>query len=193
MRQLVYYIGQSIDGFIAGPNDEVDFYPVPEEYSTWMFTEFGDALPTHARKLARVDDVPNSRFDTIVMGRRTYQPALDVGITSPYAHLRQYVVSSTLTDVHDPAVEVVDGDPLELVRRLKAEDSPLDVYLAGGAALAGAVLPEIDRLVVKQYPVVAGAGVPLFTTGFAPTAFELTDVQSFGSGHVVLDYRRASA
>ena len=55
MRQLVYYIGQSIDGFIAGPGDEVDFFPVPDEYATWMFTQFGDALPTHARKLGRVD------------------------------------------------------------------------------------------------------------------------------------------
>ncbi|WP_053205277.1 dihydrofolate reductase family protein [Jiangella muralis] len=191
MRQLVYYIGQTIDGFIAGPNDEIDFFPVPDEYSTWMFTQFGDALPSHARQLGRIDDVPNSRFDTIVMGRRTYQPALDVGITSPYAHLRQYVVSTTLGESPDPAVTIVDGDPVAAVRALKAEDSELDVYLAGGAALAGALLPEIDRMVVKQYPVVAGAGVPLFSTGFAPAAFELTDVQTFGSGHVVLDYRRA--
>lgn len=191
MRQLVYYIGQTIDGFIAGPDDEVDFFPVPDEYSTWMFSQFGDALPSHARKFGRIDDVPLSRFDTIVMGRRTYQPALDVGVTSPYAHLRQYVVSSTMTESPDPAVTIIGGDPVTAVQALKAEDSPLDVYLAGGAALAGALLPEIDRMVVKQYPVVAGAGVPLFSAEFAPTAFELTDVQTFGSGHVVLDYKRA--
>ncbi|SEE34098.1 dihydrofolate reductase family protein [Jiangella alba] len=191
MRQLVYYIGQTIDGFIAGPDDEIDFFPVPDEYSTWMFSQFGDALPSHARQFGRIDDVPLSRFDTIVMGRRTYQPALDVGVTSPYAHLRQYVVSSTMTESPDPAVTIIGGDPVAAVQALKAEDSALDVYLAGGAALAGALLPEIDRMVVKQYPVVAGAGVPLFSTGFAPTAFELTDVQTFGSGHVVLDYRRA--
>lgn len=191
MRQLVYYIGQTIDGFIAGPGDEIDFFPMPDEYTAWMFAEYGDALPSHARQLGRIDDVPNTRFDTVVMGRRTYQPALDVGITSPYAHLRQYVVSRTLTDLQDPAVTVVDGDPVAAVRALKAEDSPLDVYLAGGAGLAGLLLPEIDRMVVKQYPIVAGSGVPLFTTGFAPVAFELAEARTFGSGHVVLDYRRA--
>jgi dihydrofolate reductase len=189
MRQLVYYIGQSIDGFIAGPGDEVDFFPMSDEYTTWMFSQYGDALPSHARQLGRIADVPNSRFDTIVMGRRTYQPALDVGITSPYAHLRQYVVSRSI-ESPDPAVTIVDGDPVEFVRGLKAEDSELDIYLAGGAGLAGALLPEIDRMVVKQYPMVIGSGVPLFTTAFAPVAFELTDVQTFGSGHVVLDYRR---
>ncbi|PZF81729.1 dihydrofolate reductase family protein [Jiangella anatolica] len=190
MRELVYYIAQSIDGFIAGPHDEIDFFPMPDEYTAWMLAEYGDALPSHARQLGRVDDVPNSRFDTVVMGRRTYQPALDVGITSPYAHLRQYVVSSTLPESPDPAVTIVGGDPVAAVRALKAEDSPLDVYFAGGAALAGALLPEIDRMVVKKYPVVAGAGVPMFTTQFEPAAFELTDVRTFGSGHVVLDYRR---
>jgi dihydrofolate reductase len=190
MRQLVYYIGQSIDGFIAGPGDEVDFFPTPEEYMTWMFAEYGDGLPSHVRQLGRIGDAPNTRFDTIVMGRRTYQPALDVGITSPYAHLRQYVVSRSMQSP-DPAVTIVDGDPLEFVRGLKAEDAELDIYLAGGAELAGALLSEIDRMVVKQYPMVIGSGVPLFTTGFAPVAFELADVQTFGSGHVVLDYRRA--
>lgn len=55
------------------------------------------------------------------------------------------------------------------MRRLQAEDSPLDIYLAGGARLAGAVLPEIDRFVVKLYPVVAGDGHPMLAGGsFAP-------------------------
>lgn len=191
MRDLVYYIAVSIDGYIAGPQDEVDFYPSSDEYAAWMTGEYGDTLPTHVRRQAGIDDVPNRSFDTIVMGRRTYDPALEVGITSPYAHLRQYVVTASLAESPDPAVTVVATDPLELVRTLKAEDSPLDVYLAGGAQLAGQLLPEIDRLIVKQYPVVAGAGLPMFATGFSPTAFDLTDVRTFEGGNAVLYYRRS--
>ena len=50
MRELVYYIGVSLDGFIAGPDDQVDFYPISDEYSRWMTAEYADALPTHVRQ-----------------------------------------------------------------------------------------------------------------------------------------------
>ncbi|WP_324652504.1 dihydrofolate reductase family protein [Georgenia sp. H159] len=190
MRRLTYYIAVSVDGRIAGPADEVEFYPQPEEYTAWMMEEYPDTLPTHVRKHLGLEGRPNRHFDTVVMGRRTYEPALAVGVTSPYAHLRQYVVS-TSQDELDPAVTVVREDPLALVRRLKAEEGPLDIYLAGGAALAGAVLAEIDRFVVKLYPVVAGAGHPMFTAaGFAPAELELADLRTFASGNVVLTYDR---
>jgi dihydrofolate reductase len=53
-------------------------------------------------------------------------------------------------------------------RHLRA-GAGLDIYLAGGATLAGALVDEIDELVIKLYPVVAGSGVPLLSdAGFAP-------------------------
>ncbi len=189
MRKLVYYIALSIDGFIAGPNDEVDFYPASDEYMRWMTTEYPDALPTHARRHLGIGDAPNRRFDTIVMGRRTYDPALKLGITSPYAHLRQYVFSRTL-EPRDPAVTIVKGDVVETVRALKREESALDIYLAGGGELAGQLLEEIDRLVVKLYPVVAGAGRTAFGSRFSPTNFNLDEVKTFSGGNAVLYYSR---
>ena len=50
MRKLIYYISLSIDGFIAGPDDEVDFYPGSDEYLAWMVDDYGDALPGHIRQ-----------------------------------------------------------------------------------------------------------------------------------------------
>lgn len=189
MRSLVYYISLTIDGYIAGPNDEVEFFPGSDDYMAWMTSDFGDALPTHGRQQLGIDEVPNKNFDTIVMGRRTYDPALNAGITSPYAHLRQYVVSGSVEST-DPAVEVVGSDPLTLVRDLKAEDSPLDIYLAGGGRLAGQVLQEIDRMIVKRYPVVAGDGLRAFDTSFTPTRFDLTDELRFDGGNTVSFYTR---
>src|SRR3712207_8366055 len=104
------------------------------------------------------------------MGRRTYDPALRLGITSPYAHLRQVVVSRTL-ESPDPDVTVVRDDPVGAVRALKQEDTGLDVYLAGGGQLAGELLPEIDRLVAKVYPVVAGAGPEGLRMAVSPPPF----------------------
>ncbi len=189
MRDLVYYVGVSIDGFIAGPDDQVDFYPMSDEYMAWMNAEFPDALPTHIRRQLGIDASPNRHFDTVVMGRRTYDPALAEGITSPYTHLRQVVVSRTLQST-DPRVTVVPDDPVAAVRALKREESGLAIYLAGGGQLAGQLVDEIDRLVVKLYPVVAGGGRSAFGVHFAPTPFTLDDVRTFPGGNAVLRYSR---
>jgi dihydrofolate reductase len=185
-RELVYYIGVSIDGRIAGPGGEYDFFPMGDgeaaaAYSRWTTAEWPETVPTAYRDAAGVTGTPNRHFDTVVMGLGTYRPALDEGITSPYAHLRQYVVSSTTDPATDPAVTVVPGDPLGLVRRLKAEDG-LDIWLCGGGKLAGTLFPEVDRLVVKRYPVVVGAGIPVFDRGFDPAPFRVTDRRAFDNG-----------
>ncbi|GAA3697958.1 dihydrofolate reductase family protein [Microlunatus aurantiacus] len=189
MRRLTYLIGVTVDGFIAGPGDQIDFFPTPAPYLEHLATEYPETMPTHVRGALGIADAPNRRWDTVIMGRGTYEPALALGITSPYAHLRQLVVSTTLgTD--DPAVEVVAADPVARVRELKAEPG-LDLYLAGGAALAGALVDEIDELVIKLYPVLAGSGVHVVAgAGFAPRALERVAARSFDSGHMITEYRR---
>jgi dihydrofolate reductase len=189
MRTLTYYISLSIDGFIAGPDDEVDFFPGSDDYMAWMAGDYGDALPSFGREQLGIADAPLTRFDTIVMGRRTYDPALELGITSPYSHLRQYVVSRSLEQL-DPAVTMVTDAPLDTVRALKAKDSPLGIYLAGGGRLAGQLIDEIDELVIKRYPVVAGAGLPAFGPEFSPRRFALDAVRTFDGGNVVEWYSR---
>jgi dihydrofolate reductase len=186
VRTLVYVVGASVDGFIAGPRGEVDFYPVTDDVVALLAGELADTLPAHARAQLGVTGPPQ-RFDTVVMGRATYEPALAVGITSPYAPLRQLVVSRTLDDAPDPEVEIVRDDPVAAVRALKAAPGR-DVLLVGGGHLAGALLDEVDELVVKLYPVVAGSGVPLFAAPFTPTALTLTATRVLERGTVVLTY-----
>ncbi|MFJ4775060.1 dihydrofolate reductase family protein [Streptomyces sp. NPDC088762] len=194
MRKLTYFIGTSIDGFIAAPDGDFEFLMahLTEDYLPHLTGEYPETIPTPARAAFGIADAPNSRFDTVLMGRTTYAAGLPAGITSPYAHLRQIVLSRSLATSPDPAVEVTDEDPVALVRKLKQEDG-LGIWLCGGSDLAGQLLPEIDELIVKQYPVVAGTGIPLFRTGFSPCTFRLTDSRVFDGGNVVLTYARASA
>jgi dihydrofolate reductase len=190
MRKLVYYVGVSIDGYIAGPGNEIEFYPLGDDMLAWMMADYPEVLPTPGRSQLNIADAPNRHFDTLVMGRGTYQPGLDAGLTHPYAHIRTYVVSTTLAPIAEDGIEVYDGDPVALVRKLKAEDG-LDIYLAGGGKLAGTVLDEIDALIVKSYPIVAGDGIPAFTGNFRPTAFTPTDRKTFDNGAYVTWYDRA--
>ena len=118
MRKLTYYLGSSLDGFIAAPDGSIDAFPVTQDVIEFMAADYPETLPTHLREQLGVT-APGRRFDTVVMGRNTYAPALEAGIVSPFAHLDQYVVSTTLPASPDPRVQVVAGDPVELVGRLK--------------------------------------------------------------------------
>ena len=145
--------------------------------------EYPETMPTQARGPLGLGEVPNKQFDTVLMGRRTYEPALALGVTSPYAHLRQYVFSRSLTST-DPDVEMVAGDPAGLVRDLKGQDGA-GIWLCGGGQLASQLLHEIDELVIKRNPIVLGSGVPLFDGPFEPVSS-----RRFDTGVVMATYRK---
>ncbi|MEV5757369.1 dihydrofolate reductase family protein [Streptomyces tendae] len=192
MRKLTYFVACSIDGFIGGPDGDATFMVpfVDEEFFEFLKSEYPETLPTHGRRPLGIDDLPNKRFDTIVQGRASYDLALKEGVTSPYAHLREYVASRTLTESPDPNVEIISTDLVGRVRELKAEDSAFDIYLCGGAAVAGELADEVDELVIKSYPVVLGTGMPMFASGFAVSEFVTDSVRTFGNGVVVRTYHR---
>ncbi|MEV0715522.1 dihydrofolate reductase family protein [Asanoa sp. NPDC050611] len=187
MRKLTYYVATSIDGFIADPAGRFDFFPIEPDVSAAMQAERPETVPTQFRAAAGIADAPNRCYDTVLMGRHSYTPALDAGITSPYAHLRQVVFSTTLTSTD---VEIVKADPLGAVRGLKQEPG-LGIWLCGGGTLASRLLPEIDELVIKQYPLVLGAGIPLFKDAVPAERFTLDGARTFGSGAVVTTYTRS--
>lgn len=195
VRKLVYYIAVTLDGFIAGP-DGADpsgpdgFWPIPADYVRHLAEEYPETLPAPARQALGVT-AEGTHFDTVLEGRRTYEVGLRAGITDAYPHLRHLVFSTTLTESPDPAVELVASDPVARVRELKQEEGK-DLWLIGGGELAGALYPEIDRLIVKLGPLTIGSGIPLFgrTAAFDPRVWRLTDHTVMESGAAFLTYAR---
>ncbi|MFE9958566.1 dihydrofolate reductase family protein [Micromonospora sp. NPDC005299] len=187
MRKLVYYVASTLDGFIAAPDGSYDFFPLEPDVAAHLTAEWPQTFPTFAHAQLGIASPPAGRFDAVLMGRATYDPALKLGVASPYAHLKQYVFSRSLPPSDDPQVEIVAGDPVAFVRELK-EQPGSDIWLCGGGQLAGQLLDEVDELVVKLNPVVAGSGIPLADRGFTPTRFTLAGARSFDTGVVVLRY-----
>lgn len=182
MRELVYYVAVSIDGYIAAPDGDPSAFPVEGDHTEILNSEFADALPAHVRRAIGLD-APLTRFDTVVMGWNSYTPALDVGIDSPYAHLRQVVASRQQRTVPDEIT--LTADPVATVRELKAEDG-LGIYLCGGGQLAGELIGEIDRLILKRYSIALGDGIPLFGgVNSSPRGFDLVAERPLGTvGHI---------
>lgn len=192
MRKLTYFIACSIDGFIGDESGDAMFMMpfVDEEFLAFLAAEHPETLATAGRRALGLDGLANKRWDTVIQGRGSYDLALKEGITSPYAHLREYVASRTLTESPDPHVEIIGDDLVGKVRELKSEEGELGIYLCGGSQIAGELFDLIDELVIKTYPVTIGSGMPMFGSGFSITEFGLDDVRTFKNGVFVRTYSR---
>ncbi|MEU5657857.1 dihydrofolate reductase family protein [Streptomyces sp. NPDC047737] len=192
MRKLTYFVACSIDGFIGDPAGDASSMMsyVTEEFLEFLKSEYPETIAVQGREILGVGDARNQRFDTVVQGRASYQLALDAGITSPYGQMRELVASRSLGESPDPNVEIISEDLVGRIRKLKAEESGQDIWLCGGSRLAGELIDEVDELVVKTYPQVYGAGMPMFGTEFAAIDFTLESVRTFDNGVLVRTYSR---
>lgn len=183
-RDLVYYVATSLDGFIA--DDDGDFSAFPQDPATLaaVFERYPETCPTQARVALGVNAAAR-RFDTVLMGYRTFKPALDAGLTDgAYPHLRQIVV--THRDL--PSIETIRGDIRGEVQRLKAEPGE-DVWLCGGGDLAAQLVDLIDEIQLKVNPVLLGSGVPVLPHTRGPVPFNLTATEPLPGGVVLNTYR----
>jgi dihydrofolate reductase len=147
MRELVYDVAVSLDGFIAGPDGDVSRFPFE-----------GPHVDAYQARLAS--------YGTVLMGRTTYESGYAWGLKPgerAYPHLDHVVMSSSLSLPAGSDVCVSREPVADVVARLKAEPGPA-IYLCGGGLLAGALAQAglIDRLCLKVAPIVIGAGVRLF-------------------------------
>jgi dihydrofolate reductase len=143
--KLSVFCGVSVDGFLARPDDALDFLDTGEQ-EPHGFEEFYDSV------------------DVIVIGRKTFEVVLTFGKWF-YGKKPVIVVSSRSLDfssVKGGVVEQMSGEPVEIVALLKARGFK-HAYIDGGVTiqrfLAAGV---IDHLVITRVPVLIGAGIPLF-------------------------------
>ena len=192
MRKLVYYVATTLDGFIAGPDrgdpSGQEYFPVTPDLVQFIVENYPETLPAPARQALSIDG-PALAFDTVVEGRHSYEIGLAAGLANAYPQLRHIVFSQTMAASPDPDVEVVNSDPAQFVRELKSQPGK-DIWLVGGGKIAAALLPEIDRLVLKQNPFVIGSGVPLLDGPFASNHFQPVDEVLLDGGVRVLTYDR---
>jgi dihydrofolate reductase len=190
MRKLTYLVAVSLDGFIAAADGSFDAFSMEGDHIGMLIKELPETLPAPALSAMGITPA-NTTFDTVVMGWNTFAVGLAVGLDNPYPHLRQVVFGRS----HGPrdvgaGIELTADDPVDVVRRLKAESSDRDIWLCGGGALAASLADEIDRLVLKVNPVVLGSGISLFRSGASPLPFQLEHTRRFESGVVVSTYSR---
>jgi len=167
MRRLRYEVAMSLDGFIAGPNGEYD----------WI-------VPDPAIDFAAIW----AQFDTVLMGRKTYEVARTLRDTFSGSVSRWIVVSNSMRAAEHPDVEIISGDLLEKVAALKAEPGK-DIWLFGGGVLFRSLLDAglVDSVEISLMPVLLGSGVPVIPEG-QHRKLRLTESKALASGIIRLKY-----
>lgn len=189
MRELVYYVAVSLDGYIAAPDGRFDAFPVEGDHMGEVIGGYPDAIPTTAAERLGIPQ-PAGRFSTVLMGWNTYAVGLGDGLVSPYRHLEQIVFSRTRRGAAEN-LTITDADPVTLVRQLKQQPGA-GIWLCGGGELAARLIDEIDRFVIKLNPLLFGDGIPLFgRTGHVPSAFDLVRSKAFTSSVIISEYVRS--
>lgn len=177
LRKLFWQMMVTLDGFMEGPNRELDWHVVDEDFNR------------------HVTDMLSS-IDAILLGRVTYQ--LFAGYwpssTDREAHkmndLPKIVFSRTLDRVEWKNSSLVKEVVSEEVARLKPQPGN-DLAMFGSADLASTFmrLGLIDEFRIFVNPVVLGGGTPMFKDIQDRTALTLVKTKTLSSGVVILYYQ----
>ena len=184
MRQVIYSMGVSLDGFIAGPNGEID-WGAPDEERHRFHNQQTREIGAH------------------LCGRRLYEEMVywetadenpsatevELEFAGIWKQLPKIVFSKTLEKVEGNARLVRDGVAEEVA---KLKEQPGKDLAVGGAGLASALikLDLIDEYRLFVSPVVLGGGTPYFPVLEERIDLELVETQTFGGRVVYVRYRR---
>ena len=176
-KRLRYQVAVTLDGFIAGPKGEYD----------WIVADPSIDFAAIYKE-----------FDTVVMGRKTYEAGLAAGASVAMPGIDVVVFSRSLPTKSEKGVRITGDDPRKVVAELKAK-SGRDIWLFGGGELFRSLLDAglVDTVELAVMPVMIGAGIPVLPPG-AEKRLTLVDLKRLpASGIVVLAYSvegsRASA
>lgn len=172
-RKLVLYIAMSLDGFIAGENDDISWLSIVEqEGEDYGYFEFIKTV------------------DTVIMGRKTYDKVLSFGIEFPHKDRKCYVLSKSKSG-SDDNVEYWNDNVNNLLSHIRQNEG-LNIFCDGGSEVVFELMKHhlIDEYVVSIIPIMLGKGIPLFKAGRETEHLTLTKCLSFPKGLVQLWYQR---
>lgn len=174
MRNIVYYVATSLDGFISGVDGNIEGF-IPE----------GDGVDRYLSDL--------KEYDTVIMGRNTYEFGYRFGLKpgqAPYPHMQHYIFSKDLK--FDDKMDNVHVRCLDIreIQKLRKEEGT-DIYLCGGGQFAGWLLEheQIQYVKVKLNPVILGQGIRLFEGSAKFARTELLETNTYDNGLQIINYK----
>jgi len=168
MSKIRCIVAMSLDGYIVGPNGEADWILMDPDIN---FAELW------------------AQFDTLLMGRRTYEAAIARLGKASMQRMKTVIVSRAMRSADHPGLTLISDLNRERVQSLRAQ-STRDIWLMGGGELFRSMLAmqEVDTVEVSVMPVLLGGGVPLLPPPAQRTSLKLSGHKLYRSGIVSLVY-----
>jgi dihydrofolate reductase len=187
MAKIVVTEFVSLDGVTEDPGGAEDF-----KYGGWTFE-----IDRGEGDKFKLDETMET--DALLLGRVTYEgfaaawPSREGEFADKFNNMPKYVVSSTLRDPEWNNSTVLEGDPVEAVKKLKAEQDGT-IVVHGSIQLAQALLEHdlVDQLNLMVFPVVLGSGKRLFGETSDKKRLHLVESRTVGDGVLILMYERAA-
>ncbi|RRB02819.1 dihydrofolate reductase family protein [Larkinella rosea] len=187
MRKLIVSMHISLDGFVAGPNGEMNWIRVDDELFTYS---------------ARLTDAA----DTALYGRKTYemmenywptageQPDAsthDIQHSGWYNTVKKVVVSNSLKNTQLPNIQIVGNNLAEQIREIKREPGK-NIQIFGSPSACHALMKYqlIDEYWLFINPVLLGSGIPLFRNINETEQLALLETAVLASGVLAAHYGR---
>ena len=173
MRKVTFGGACSFDGHFARKDHSVDWLRWSDEAAS-MMTDYWKTI------------------DTILMGRKTYEVALQSskGKSNLYSGIKSYVFSRTLQPGKDANIEIIQKDAAAFVKDLKGQEGK-DICVMGGGDFAKTLFEAnlIDEIGFNIHPVLLGSGIPVFYEMRRQIDLELLTCKAFKNGCVAVTYR----
>ncbi|MDO8930161.1 MAG: dihydrofolate reductase family protein [Bacteroidota bacterium] len=172
-RKLILYIAMSLDGYIAKQDDDISFLTaVEQEGEDYGYSKFIETI------------------DAVILGRKTYDKILAMGIDWPYGDRKVYVLTRT-PKPDSGNIQFYSGSLSDLISTLKNQEGK-HIYCDGGAETVHQLLQLdlIDELTISIIPILLGDGIRLFKGGLQEQKLQLINAQSFEKGLMQLRYIR---
>ncbi len=169
-RKIILYTALSLDGFIAGEQDEMDWLFSDQDYGYGEFY---------------------SSIDTVLCGNTTFTVASSFG-EYPFPGKTAYIFTRKSGQSGEAeGLYFINEDPVLFVQRILQEKGK-NIWLVGGGQINGLLLNAglIDEMVLSYHPVFLGKGKALFQGQNIPAEFSTESVRQFASGLVQMHLTR---
>ena len=164
----------SLDGYIATPDNGLEFLSlVEDEGQDYSYKDFVNSV------------------DTVIVGRKSYEKVLSMGLEYPHANKDLYIITRTPRPTVG-TTKFYTGDLKELVQDLKKTKGK-SIYVDGGAEVANKLLSDnlIDEFYISIIPALLGNGISLFKNNRPDLKLKLISSKSYNKGLVQLHYVKA--
>ena len=181
MRKIILNVAVTLDGFIEGPNGEIDWCRMDEESGTETFFD---------KFLASIDTIFYGRISYDLWGQ--FQPGKDVTpaekkIWENVHSKAKYVFSKNPRE--DNKAIFISSNIAARVNEIKKQPGK-NIWLYGGASLVTEFINEglVDTYLLAVFPVILGSGKPLFSNIKNRVGLTLNGVETSKSGVMLVNY-----